>query len=112
MSNPPAPHTIVPLSTQAETWLTQELQAKGLHLRGCVPVNADTGIPALPGHSQSVLVLVGTVGSAFWSSFSASPEYTDGLPNPLDRWSQLSFQYTRVHGSFHMQQFLSSHETC
>ena len=82
MFNPPSSHTVAPVPVQAGTWLTQEAQAQGLHLRGCVPVNADTGLPALPGHVQSVLVLVGTVGSAFWPSFSASPEYTDGLANP------------------------------
>jgi len=32
-------------------------------------------------------VLVGNAGSSFWSGFEHSPEYLDGLPHPLDRWS-------------------------
>lgn len=32
------------------------------------------------------LVLLGT-GPGFWPVFAASPEYSDGRPHPLDRWS-------------------------
>ena len=34
------------------------------------------------------IVLVGSAGSAFWPAFKASPEYSDGRENPLDRWSE------------------------
>ncbi|MFQ1702273.1 ferredoxin [Loktanella agnita] len=34
-----------------------------------------------------VITLIGPDQPRFWSHFTASPEYVDGLPNPLDRWS-------------------------
>lgn len=33
------------------------------------------------------IVLLGT-GAGFWPAFSAAPESSDGLPNPVDRWSK------------------------
>ncbi len=33
------------------------------------------------------LVLLGT-GPDFWAEFTAAPEYADGLPHPVDRWSK------------------------
>lgn len=33
------------------------------------------------------LVLLGP-GPGFWPAFAASPEYADGAPDPLDRWSK------------------------
>lgn len=33
------------------------------------------------------VVLLGT-GPRFWPIFSASPEYLDGVPDPVDRWSK------------------------
>jgi len=33
------------------------------------------------------LVLVGFIGAENWPTFAASPEASDGQPNPLDRWS-------------------------
>ena len=33
-------------------------------------------------------LLIGNAGSAFWSSFERSPEFEDGQPHPLDRWSE------------------------
>lgn len=40
------------------------------------------------GKEDSSLVLVGNAGSAMWSRFTKSPEFADGAPDPLDRWSQ------------------------
>lgn len=34
------------------------------------------------------MVLAGNAGSAMWGTFSDSPEYHDGRPDPLDRWSR------------------------
>ena len=35
------------------------------------------------------LVLIGTMGgSAWWERVTASPEWRDGAPDPIDRWSQ------------------------
>lgn len=33
-------------------------------------------------------VLVGNAGPDFWPVFTASPEFRDGQPDPLDRWSR------------------------
>jgi hypothetical protein len=72
---------------------TEDLQAAlsrhGLNLRGgFAPVAAD-GLPALP-HGQPVagVWMVGVIGSDFWPHFKASPFFSDGLPDPLDRWSR------------------------
>lgn len=34
------------------------------------------------------LVLVGNAGSSMWTVFRHSPEFADGAPDPLDRWSR------------------------
>jgi len=34
------------------------------------------------------MVLFGTTGTAQWPHFTASAEYADGAPDPLDRWSR------------------------
>ncbi len=41
---------------------------------------------SLPGTPRSLL-LAGNAGSGFWPHFAASPEYADGTPDPLNRWS-------------------------
>lgn len=34
------------------------------------------------------LVLIGNAGSSIWHAFEASPEFADGRPDPMDRWSR------------------------
>lgn len=58
-----------------------------LALHGLIPM----GGVALTDPRRS-LILVGA-GPGFWPVFTASPEYGDGAPDPLDRWS------TRVLGA-------------
>lgn len=41
----------------------------------------------LPNHVQT-LVLLGPHEPGFWETFTASPEYMDGAPDPMDRWSR------------------------
>ncbi|MGY6704086.1 ferredoxin [Roseinatronobacter sp.] len=41
----------------------------------------------LPDGVQT-LVLLGPRGPGFWQTFTASPEYLDGTPDPMDRWSR------------------------
>jgi hypothetical protein len=69
--------------------LKDALTQHGLQLRGhFVPTESDA-LPALPdGRSAAVVYMVGVVGSAFWPHFKASPFFSDGLPDPLDRWSR------------------------
>lgn len=40
----------------------------------------------VPGRQS--LVLLGPRESGFWPHFTASPEYRDGAPDPMDRWSR------------------------
>ena len=40
----------------------------------------------LPGDSRSILLL-GPLEPGFWAHATAQPEFLDGKPNPLDRWS-------------------------
>jgi len=73
--------------------IAQQLQAAltphGLQLRGgFAPTPADH-LPTLPnGQPAASVWMVGVVGSAFWPHFKASAFYSDGLPDPLDRWSR------------------------
>jgi hypothetical protein len=70
--------------------IRQVLAERGLHLRGSWRPDPEADqLPLLPGGgSAGVVWMVGVVGSDHWSDFSASPFFTDGLPDPLDRWSQ------------------------
>jgi len=70
--------------------IRQALAQRGLHLRGSWRPDSEADqLPLLPGGgSAGVVWMVGVVGSGHWSDFSASPFFTDGLPDPLDRWSQ------------------------
>ncbi len=38
--------------------------------------------------NESGLLLAGNRGSSYWQDFTASGEYADGKPDPLDRWSK------------------------
>jgi hypothetical protein len=52
----------------------------GLACRGALhPTNRAQG---------ETIVLVGFAGNLGWPAFAASPEATDGKPDPLDRWSR------------------------
>lgn len=64
-------------------------QSHGVVLRGGFPVRDTDAIPAL--HNQAParsLLLFGQTGSSLWQRFSQSPEYSDGQPHPMDRWSE------------------------
>ena len=61
----------------------------GLVTRGGFPIAPEDGVPGY-GEDQlsGTLLLFGNAGSSIWSEFSRSPEYADGIPDPLNRWSQ------------------------
>ncbi len=73
----------------SRTALESALADHGLHLRGgWMPTPRDV-LPELPGGAAAAVVwMVGQVGSACWPAFSASRFFADGLPDPMDRWSQ------------------------
>ena len=69
--------------------LAASLTPHGLMVRGGFVPRDDDGLPPLPGGAApGMLWLVGVVGSSFWPHFTASAEYRDGQPDPLDRWSR------------------------
>jgi hypothetical protein len=64
-------------------------QASGLAYRGAFYPESTDSVPPLPdGTSAATLLLAGSIGSAAWPVFAASPEAADGRPDPLDRWSR------------------------
>ncbi len=51
---------------------------------GAFHTNENDGAP----DECQTLVLLGPAPDLFWSSFTSSDEYTDGQPDPMDRWSR------------------------
>jgi ferredoxin-like protein FixX len=69
-------------------YIEKTLAASGLRLRGGFIPDASDALPPLPdGRVPAVVWMAGMVGSECWSVFSTSPIFSDGLANPLDRWS-------------------------
>ncbi|PSL18487.1 ferredoxin [Shimia abyssi] len=58
--------------------------AQNLDILGGFHPNGDRD-PALTG--VGTLLLLGPREPGFWDAFSETPEYRDGTPNPMDRWS-------------------------
>ena len=74
--------------TGANARLAERLAEFGLFLRGSARLEAreieQYGIE--PEFSD--IALVGNIGSSYWPVFSQAPEFGDGEPDPLDRWSR------------------------
>lgn len=69
--------------------LVAELDEHGLLPLGHFSPDEDEALPAIAADMPAAsLVLIGHVGSSHWSRFTDSPEYLDGQPDPLDRWSR------------------------
>jgi hypothetical protein len=69
--------------------LERALSEHGLLLRGSWAVSDGDGLPPLDGGRRADRVwMVGVAGSQFWPYFKASSFFTDGLADPLDRWSR------------------------
>jgi epoxyqueuosine reductase len=64
--------------------LADAAATQGLSVSGMAPVLPEDGLPA---HIRSV-VLLSPDEPGFWPLFTASPEYADGSPHALDRWSR------------------------
>jgi len=68
--------------------LCRRANALGLAGRGAFhpdPMEFDDLLPAV---SAGTIVLMGFTGSVQWEFYRCSPEASDGLPHPLDRWSR------------------------
>ena len=60
----------------------------GVACRGGFVVETDEELPDVQaGRAGRTLVLLGFTGAMQWPAFAASPEFADGQPHPLDRWS-------------------------
>lgn len=67
----------------------RRIESTGLVTRGAFHVEDDDGVPPTGDPAAGrTLILLGNAGSSFWPAFTASEEYKDGHPDPLDRWSQ------------------------
>lgn len=64
--------------------LDDALVLHGLHVAGAFHISAADALPRKDGS----LVLISPAEPAFWPIFTASPEYLDGQPDPMDRWSR------------------------
>ena len=62
--------------------LETALARHGLTGLGAFHTRADDDLPGI-----GTLVLVGPAEPGFWGHFTASPEYRDAQPQPMDRWS-------------------------
>ncbi|MEX0808624.1 MAG: ferredoxin [Dongiaceae bacterium] len=76
-----------------ETSIIAELFAtaagEGLLSRGYFHPGPGDAVPALAGGEPAgTLLLLGHAGRSMWPAFEASPEMSDGAPDPLDRWSR------------------------
>ena len=60
----------------------------GLVVRGGFVVADQDNVPDIGADAAQSLILFGNAGSSLWECFSASDEYLDGNPEPLDRWSE------------------------
>ncbi len=60
-----------------------DTRAAGLMVMGGFHPTPDYSAPAGTG----TLVMLGPDPAAFWPAFTASAEYGDGAPDPMDRWS-------------------------
>ena len=56
----------------------------GLAVLGACPVTTEDGLP----EGRRSLVLLGPREPGFWPRFVESPEWQDGAPDPMDRWSR------------------------
>ena len=69
--------------------ITAATRAAGLHPLGSCSVEPGEQLPLMADGRRPVsIVLVGQIGSSLWPAFSASPEYREARPDPLDRWSR------------------------
>lgn len=64
--------------------LAAALAPHGLAAVGAFHPDEGDGVP----EGIATLVLVGAQGDGMWRAFTASPEFADGRPDPLDRWSR------------------------
>ncbi len=69
--------------------LTDKLAGAGFLLLGGFDPGTSDSLPTLSaGDPAASLLLVGSTGPSLWPVFSQSPEYQDGVNEPLDRYTK------------------------
>lgn len=69
--------------------LRDAAESSGLACRGGFHPTPEDGVPAMAVDQPArTVVLLGFTGALQWPHFTLSPEYRDGEPHPLDRWSR------------------------
>ncbi|MGA2343509.1 MAG: hypothetical protein ABSG29_09985 [Steroidobacteraceae bacterium] len=68
--------------------LCRRAEVLGVAVRGAFHPEPGELAAALPGLRAGTVALLGFTGSLQWPHFERSAEASDGLPNPLDRWSR------------------------
>ena len=77
------------MASASRSSIERLLAPHGLRVRGAWAPTAADGLPPLPsGVPAAVVWMVGQVGSDIWPAFERSEFLTDGLPDPLDRWTK------------------------
>ncbi|MFV2051745.1 ferredoxin [Aliiroseovarius sp. YM-037] len=66
------------------TALEKAARDRALDIFGAFHPNAEDMVPGGTG----AVLLLGPQEPGFWATFTASPEYQDSAPDPLDRWSK------------------------
>ena len=64
--------------------LSQDAEARHLRILGGFHPGPEDDVP----QSFATMLLIGPAEPAFWPVFQKSAEYSDGAPDPLDRWSK------------------------
>jgi hypothetical protein len=64
--------------------IAERLAAHRLVVTGGFHPGPEDGAPA----GTATLLLVGPAGPGFWAHLTAQPEWLDGAPDPVDRWSR------------------------
>lgn len=64
--------------------LEGEAKARHLAVLGAFHPEADDDAP----EGMGTLLMLGPDEPGFWPAFTAAPEYQDGKPDPMDRWSK------------------------
>ncbi|MCX2725106.1 hypothetical protein [Roseibium salinum] len=66
-----------------------DLAAAGFLYLGGFAVEGDSTVPRLSGgKAPGALFLIGSTGPSLWPHLTRSPEFRDGAPDPLDRYTK------------------------
>ncbi len=68
--------------------LCRRANSPGLAVRGAFHPEPGEFDLLLPAVRLGTIILLGFTGSVQWAGYAKSAEASDGLPDPLDRWSQ------------------------